>query len=152
MKARAVGLSSRLCFHCARPERLFHPLGDLAQIRVAGLAAGTPEGAQGSSPLKFGVNGARVSSDAARFYQSAMNDVASMLVLASQAAFDVMCAVEDGTIEAPEQIFYGFGECQDELNKLIQNRATLKASVDTGGRVADRLAKLVGELKGHKRD
>ena len=75
-----------------------------------------------------------------------------MLVLASQAAFDVMCAVEDGAIEAPEEIFYGFGECQEELNKLIQNRATLKATVDTGGRVAERLAKLVAELKGHRRD
>lgn len=130
------------CLHLAEIFRRFH--------RYPKLFA--PEGAQGASPLKFGVHGPRVTSEAARFYQSAVNDVASMLVLASQAAFDVMCAVEDGTIEAPEQIFYGFGECQDELNKLIQNRATLKASVETGGRVAERLAKLVGELKSHRRD
>jgi hypothetical protein len=79
-----------------------------------------------------------------------MNDVASMLVLASQNAFDVMCAVEDGEINAPEEIFFGFGECQDRLNKLIQNRATLKATVETGAEVAERLTLLVRDLKKYK--
>ena len=110
------------------------------------------EGAQVSSPLKFGVHGPRVSVDAARLYQQLVNDVASMLVLASQAAFDVMCAVEDGTIEAPETLFFGFGECQDRLNKLVQNRATLKGSVDIGAEVAERLTILVRELKRYRRD
>jgi hypothetical protein len=63
-----------------------------------------------------------------------------------------MCAIEDGTVEAPEEIFFGFGECQDRLNKLIQNRATLKASVDTGAEVADRLTQLVRELKKYRHD
>lgn len=112
----------------------------------------TGEGAQGASPLKFGVHGPRVSTDAARLYQQAVNDVASMLVLASQNSFEVMCAVEDGTIEAPEEIFFGFGECQDKLNKLIQNRSTLKVSVDTGAEVADRLTQLVRELKKYRQD
>ncbi|WP_334151425.1 hypothetical protein, partial [Hyphomicrobium sp.] len=76
------------------------------------------EGAQGASPLKFGVHGPRVGMDAAKLYQQAVNDVASMLVLASQSAFEVMCAIEDGTVEAPEEIFFGFGDCQDRLNKL----------------------------------
>lgn len=110
------------------------------------------EGAQGSSPLKFGVHGPRVSSDSAKLYQQAINDVASMLVLASQSAFEVMCAVEDGTVDAPEYIFFGFGECQDRLNKLIQNRATLKVSVDTGAEVAERLAALVRDLKKYRTD
>ena len=109
-------------------------------------------GAQGSSPLKFGVHGPRVSADAARLYQQVMNDVASMLVLAAQNSFEVMCAVEDGTVEAPEAIFFGFGECQDSLNKLIQNRATLKASVDTGLEVAERLTDLVRDLKKYRTD
>ena len=56
------------------------------------------EGAQGSSPLKFGVHGPRVGAAASRLYHQLMNDVASMLVLASQNAFDTMCAVEDGEI------------------------------------------------------
>jgi hypothetical protein len=110
------------------------------------------EGGQSSSPLKFGVHGPRVSIDAARLYQQAINDVASMLVLASQNSFEVMCAIEDGTVEAPEEIFFGFGECQDRLNKLIQNRSTLKASVDTGAEVAERMAHLVRELKKYRHD
>lgn len=112
----------------------------------------TGEGAQGASPLKFGVHGPRVSSDAAKVYQQAINDVASMLVLASQSAFEVMCAIEDGTVEAPEELFFGFGECQDRLNKLIQTRATLKASVDTGVEVGERLVSLVRELKKYRTD
>jgi hypothetical protein len=107
----------------------------------------TGEGAQGGSPLKFGVHGPRVTSDQAKIYHQAINDVASMLVLASQSAFEVMCAVEDGTVDAPEDIFFGFGECQDRLN-----RATLKVSVDTGLEVADRLATLVRELKKYRTD
>lgn len=110
------------------------------------------EGAQGSSPLKFGVHGPRVNADASRLYHQIMNDVASMLVLASQNAYDVMCAVEDGEINAPDELFFGFGECQDRLNKLIQNRATLKASVDTGVEVSDRLTALVRDLKRYRLD
>ncbi len=105
------------------------------------------EGAQGSSPLKFGVHGPRVDIDTARLYHQLINDVASMLVLASQNAFDVMCAVEDGEIDAPETVYYGFGEQQERLNGLIQSRATLKASVDIGHEVASRLTELVRELK-----
>lgn len=130
------------CLHLAEIFRRFQ--------RNPKLFAG--EGAQGASPLKFGVHGPRVDADAARLYQQAINDVASMLVLASQSAFEVMCAVEDGTVDAPEAIFFGFGECQDRLNKLIQNRATLKASVDTGAEVAEHLTSLVRELKKYRTD
>ncbi|MBU1212065.1 MAG: hypothetical protein KJ587_12415 [Alphaproteobacteria bacterium] len=107
------------------------------------------EGATVNTPLKFGVHGVRVSADTARLYQQIVNDVASMLVLASQNAFDVMSAVEDGEIDAPEEVFFGFGECQEALNELIQQRATLKASVDRGLEVARRLSTLVAELKKH---
>jgi hypothetical protein len=79
-----------------------------------------------------------------------MNDVASMLVLASQSSFDIMCAVEDGDIAAPEEIFFGFGEQQDRLNKLIQERATLKALIETGLDVANALQALVSEFKKYK--
>jgi hypothetical protein len=110
------------------------------------------EGAPASSPLKFGVHGPRVATDSAKLFQQLINDVASMLVLASQNAFDVMSAVEDGEIDAPEELFFGFGEQQERLNKLIQMRATLKASVDTGAEVALRLTELVRELKKHRPD
>ena len=128
------------CLGLAEIFRRFH--------RHPKLFAG--EGGQGSSPLKFGVHGPRIDADESRLYHQLMNDVASMLVLASQNAFDVMCAVEDGEINAPEELFYGFGEAQDELNKLIQNRATLGASVEAGYGVAERLVGLVRELKTHK--
>ena len=108
------------------------------------------EGGQGASPLKFGVHGPRVDADSSRLYHQLMNDVASMLVLASQSAFDVMCAVEDGEINAPEEVFFGFGEAQDRLNKLIQGRATMKASVDAGAEIAEFLAGIVRELKKHR--
>lgn len=109
------------------------------------------EGGQGASPLKFGVHGPRVGADGARLYLQLMNDVASMLVIASQNAFDVMCAVEDGEILAPDTLFFGFGECQEQLNRLIQSRASLKASVDAGVEIADRLTALVRELKAYRK-
>lgn len=108
------------------------------------------EGPAAASPLKFGVHGPRIDADQVRVYHQLMNDVASMMVLASQNAFDVMCAIEDGAIEAPETVFYGFGEQQDCLNKLIQNRATLKALVETGLEVATRLHALVLELRHYR--
>jgi hypothetical protein len=107
------------------------------------------EGAQASAPLKFGVHGTRIRADAQRLYLQLMNDIASMLVLAAQNAFDVMTAIEDGDIDAPEEIFFGFGEQQERLNKLIQTRATLRVAVDTGAEVADKLTNLVRELKKH---
>ncbi len=108
------------------------------------------EGSSALAPLKFGTNGPRIDQGLARAYHQLMNDIASMLVLASQNTFDVMSAIEDGEIAAPEMLFYGFGEQQDRLNKLLQNRATLKVIVDTGADVSDRLTALVRELKKHK--
>lgn len=110
------------------------------------------EGGSAASPMKFGVHGARVAVDQARLYQQLTNDVASMLVLAAQNAYDVMCAVEDGEIEAPEELYFGFGEQQERLNKLIQSRATLKACIETGLDVSDKLGGLVRELKKHRQE
>ena len=103
-----------------------------------------------SAPMKFGVHGKRVSADAARQYHQLINDVASMLVLASQNVFDVMAAVEDGEINAPDELYYGFGEQQERLNALIGNRANLKVAVDTGAEIAVRLCTLVRELKRYR--
>ncbi len=103
-----------------------------------------------SAAMKFGVHGKRVTAEAARQYHQLINDVASMLVLSSQNAFDVMAAVEDGEINAPEEIYFGFGEQQERLNALIQNRATLKVAVDTGAEVSQKLSALVHELKKYR--
>ena len=103
-----------------------------------------------NSPLKFGVHGPRIDPALARTYHQLMNDVASMLVLASQNSFDIMCAIEDGDIAAPEQLFFGFGEQQERLNKLIQDRATLRVLVQSGLEIANALQALVAEFKKHK--
>lgn len=108
------------------------------------------EGPGAAAPLKFGVCGQRIDQTVARAYHQLMNDIASMLVLASQNAFDVMSAVEDGEIQAPEELFYGFGEQQERLNKLIQGRATLKAMVEAGVDVSVQLTTLVRQLKTFK--
>jgi hypothetical protein len=109
------------------------------------------EGGQAAAPLKFGVHGQRIRADAQRLYLQLMNDIASMLVLAAQNAFDVMTAIEDGDIDAPEEVFFGFGEQQERLNTIIQSRVTLRAAVDTGAEIADRLIALVRELKKHQK-
>lgn len=109
------------------------------------------EGGQAAAPLKFGVHGQRIRADAQRLYLQLMNDIASMLVLAAQNAFDVMTAIEDGDIDAPEEVFFGFGEQQDRLNSIIQSRVTLRAAVDTGAEIAERLVALVRELKKYQK-
>jgi len=107
------------------------------------------DGRAASLPLKFGVHGPRLPADQVRQYQQLANDVASMLVLASQNAFDVMAAIEDGEIDPPEEIFFGFGECQEQLNKILLERLTLRAAVEIGADVARRLIELVRELRQH---
>lgn len=109
------------------------------------------EGGQAAAPLKFGVHGQRIRADAQRLYLQLMNDIASMLVLAATNAFDVMTAIEDGDIDAPEEIFFGFGEEQDRLNSLIQSRPTLRVVVDTGTEIAERLVALVREMKKYQK-
>ena len=109
------------------------------------------EGGQASAPLKFGVHGRRIRADAQRLYLRLMNDIASHIVLAAQNAFDVMTAIEDGDIDAPEEVFFAFGEQQDRLNGLFQNRATLRVAVDTGADIADQLTGLVRELRKYQK-
>lgn len=110
------------------------------------------EGAQAASPMKFGVHGSRVDGDAARLYQQLINDIASMLVLASHNSFDAMSAIEDGEIVAPEEVFYGFGEQQERLNKLMSQRGSLKVTIEAGLEIAERLTVLVRDLKKYRVD
>lgn len=109
------------------------------------------EGGQASAPMKFGVHGRRIRVDAQRLYLRLINDIASHVVLAAQNAFDVMTAIEDGDIDAPEEVFFAFGEQQERLNMLIQQRANLRIAVDTGADIAERLVELVRELRKHQK-
>lgn len=109
------------------------------------------DGAQSSAPLKFGVHGTRIRADAQKLYLQLINDIASMLVLAAQNAFDVMTAIEDGDIDAPEEVFFEFGEQQERLNKIFQDRVTLRVAVDTGAAVSERLTALVRDLRKYQK-
>lgn len=102
-----------------------------------------------SAPLKFGVKPTRATSAVAQLYDRLINDVAAMLVLASQNTSTVMNAVEDGGIDAPEALFIAFGECQDELNNLLKPPTSLAVAVGKCIELADRLTALVRELKMH---
>ena len=61
----------------------------------------------------------------------------------------VLSVIEDGEIAAPEDVFFGFADCQEKLNLVILERATLRASVEIGADVSARLITLVRELKSH---
>lgn len=108
------------------------------------------EGAAASSPLKFGVHGPRITPDEVRTFQQLMNDTASMMVLAAQNAIDVMAAVEDGELNPPDEVFYAFGDAQNALNSLIQERAAMKQAVDRGAEIAENLTRLVQKLKRYR--
>ena len=108
------------------------------------------EGGSAASPLKFGVHGPRIGPEDARLFRQSVNDVASMLVLATQNAFDVMSAIEDGELNPPDEIFYGFGEAQEKLNQVMTERTTLKVTVDTCTKIALDLTVLVRELKKYR--
>lgn len=105
-----------------------------------------------SLPLKLGVHGRSIPQTEFASYQQLANDIASGLVLASQNSFDVVAAVEDGEIEAPERVFFEFGEQQERLNQLLIQRPGLRQSIDTCHDVAVALTGLVGELKKHRRE
>ena len=48
-------------------------------------------------------------------------------------------------------VFFAFGEQQERLNKIIQDRVTLRVAVDTGADVAERLTQLVRELRKYQK-
>jgi len=129
---------------CIGLQEIFRRLHKSAKL-FAGEAS-----ASANAPLKFGVQGPRIASADAKQFKQSINDVASMLVLATQNAFDVMSSIEDGALTPPDELFYGFGECQERLNKLLTERATLKDTVDTGTMISLELTKLVQQLKNYK--
>ena len=108
------------------------------------------EGAAAGAPIKFGVHAPRISAADVRLFRQSADEIASMLVLASQNAFDVMGAIEDGELEVPEDIFFGFGEVQETLNRVLHERPSLKDAVDIGTRAAIDLTQLVQKLKARR--
>lgn len=108
------------------------------------------ESSQRTTPLKFGMQLGRITANSAVVYDRLINDIAAMLVLASENAAAVMLGIEEGAFEAPDAVFNAFAECQDELNHLLQSRANLKTCIEKGVEQADRLTALIRELKRHE--
>lgn len=105
-----------------------------------------------TSHFKFGLHGLKIAQSTYGMHQAIVADVARVLTSSSQNAFDTMCAIEDGAIEAPESLFFQFGDCQEQLNRLLTDRVNLKVAVETGQTIAERLTELVHELKKHRKD
>ncbi|MEL6298106.1 MAG: hypothetical protein AAFV26_09530 [Pseudomonadota bacterium] len=118
--------------------------------RNRNLFGGT--GAAAAAPIKFGVHGPRVTPDETRLFHQLMNDTVSMLVLATQNAFDVMAAIEDGELKPPEHVIDGLGEAQDTLNQLMGDKVALRVAVDSGAEIAQRLLGYVREIKSARAD
>jgi hypothetical protein len=106
------------------------------------------DGPAGTVPMKLGLVGGRVDPAAGQLYHQLVNDLATMLVLATQNSFDAVNAIEDGEIEAPDDLLYAFGAAQERLNLLLVQRANLRTTIDTSLDIAAQLTALVQRLKG----
>lgn len=107
-------------------------------------------GATSSAPMKFGLLGSRVDVSQGHIYVQLVNDVATMLVLATQASFDITNAIEDGDLTPSEPLIYRFGDAQAKLTVLLSSRASLKTTVETALAIAEGLVICVRELKALK--
>jgi hypothetical protein len=94
-----------------------------------------------TQPLKFGLHQLDIAPD------SLIADIARVLPSVSQNANDVMRAVESGAIEAPEDVFYGLGECQERLTRLLSERASIRVMIGQGMGLSERLTGYVQTLK-----
>lgn len=93
------------------------------------------------APLKFGLFGVDLA-DAAL-----VGEIVRVLGASMQDTGDVMRAIEDGRIDAAEELCYGFGLCQERLSKLVIERASVRTAIDEGLAIALRLSELIVELK-----
>lgn len=105
-----------------------------------------------ATPFKFGLLGSLSQKESMTLYRALMGDVGRLGVSAHANVLEVLSAVRTGAIEAPEEAFYGFGECQERLNVLLAERRGLSAVIDGGVAVADQLTRHVVALKAFARD
>ncbi len=55
-----------------------------------------------TSHFKFGLHGLKIAQSTYGMHQAIVADISRVLTSSSQNAFDTMCAIEDGAIDAPE--------------------------------------------------
>jgi hypothetical protein len=103
--------------------------------------------------MKFGVHGLDVTPESYPIYQSLLASLSSLVARTSQHAYDLMGAIEDGSIEPPEAVFFAFGDQQERLNQLFAHpKPSLKVTVETGYDIAVKLSALIDELGAYRRD
>jgi hypothetical protein len=105
------------------------------------------DGTSGAAPLQFGRNAVRVDAAGGPLYHQLVNDMATMLVLATQSSVDAMSAIEDGEIEASDEMLEQFAQAQEALNTLLVNRAGIRPLVDGCLGAAVKLGDAVGRMR-----
>lgn len=104
-----------------------------------------------ATPFKFGLLGSPAARETQSLYRSLLSDLSHIGVSAHANVLEVVHAVQQGMIDAPDEAFYGFGECQERLNQLLSERRGLSAVIDGGVAVAIALTRHVTALKAHAR-
>jgi hypothetical protein len=137
---KAIHVLRDLETDCLVLQTVFRRLG--RNLRGPG---GAIEKSAASAAMKFGQPSLDLAS------ADNVEEIGRVLGTAARNAIEVMRCVEEGTIEAPEEIFYAFGECQDKLNRLLAERTGIRTSIDIGLETAMKLTELVKELKRHAR-
>lgn len=134
-------------------ERDCLDLQDAFKRLVRGLPGITSGGGTTSLPMKFGVHGLDVTPESYPIYQSLLASLSSLVARTCQHSYDLMGAIEDGTIDPPEEVFFAFGDQQERLNQLLAHpRPSLKATVEIGFDIAVKLTGLIDELSAYRRD
>ena len=119
---------------CLQLQEIFRRLQRTLRAAPGGQAVA-------ASPLKFGLFGVDLA-DA-----GLLAEIARVLGAAVRDTGDVMRAMEEGGVDAPELLCHQFGECQERLSKLVIDRASVRVAIDEGLAVSVRLTGLVQELK-----
>ena len=124
---------------CLQLQEIFRRLQRNLRVAPGGQAVA-------ASPLKFGLYGVDLA-DA-----ELVSEIARVMGAAVRDTGDVMRAIEDGGISAPETLCNEFGRCQETLSKLIIERASVRLAIEEGLAVSLRLTELVRDLKQHAKD
>jgi len=103
-----------------------------------------------SSPLKFGVYGLRIPQNSFPVFQTLISDTSNVLRDASQVSFEVMCLIEEGTLEPPEEFYFELGEAQERLTALMRERSSLSATLEESAAIAAVLTEQMRHLKEHR--
>lgn len=102
-----------------------------------------------ATAIKFGVHAIQVPQGSFALHQAVVTEIAALFDETSRNSFEVMCLIEDGVLDPPEETFFQFAEVQERLNNILINRIALKPTIEEAIHIADQLAALVQSLKAY---